>query len=205
MASNACSSATRIQREICLIIFLMAGLATTALGQVAARPDRGIREVGTYSVSDIESVNLTTGNLNLNIPLASLPPVAGGKLGLTLSASYNSKLWDITRREVQSNVLGGASCVTDAPQLGDNGGWSIRGSYSLQFRNSRDDFAWLQPDFNDPDYLLWNQFQKVTLTTPDGARHELRPLDYAPYQRTRDFLWGYYTQTPDNPSQLRDR
>ncbi len=38
-------------------------------------------------------------------PLASLPPVAGGKPGLTLRAEYNSKLWDTVRTERQSDPL----------------------------------------------------------------------------------------------------
>src|SRR2546430_4517366 len=78
-------------------------LSGTSFGQsAAARPDRGVMPAGAYAVSDIENISLTNGNVNLGIPLASLPPVAGGKLGLTLRAEYNSKLWDTVRTERQS-------------------------------------------------------------------------------------------------------
>src|SRR5215211_5396307 len=65
----------------------------------AARPDRGVRPNGTYSVSDVENISLQNGNVNLNIPLASLPPIAGGKLSFGFSAFYNSKVWDVVRTE----------------------------------------------------------------------------------------------------------
>ena len=71
-----------------------------AFGQTsAARPDRGITPNGSYSVSDIENVSLQNGNVNLNIPLASLPPIAGGKLSFTFNAQYNSKVWDVVRTQ----------------------------------------------------------------------------------------------------------
>src|ERR1700752_5436445 len=72
--------------------------AAIGLGQTtAARPDRGTMPNSSYAVSDIESISLQNGNVNLNIPLASLPPIAGGKLSWTISANYNSKLWNVTR------------------------------------------------------------------------------------------------------------
>ena len=72
----------------------------------AARPDRGIMPGASYSVSDIENISLTNGNLQLTIPLASLPPIAGGKLKFTVNAVYNSKLWNITRKKINSRSLG---------------------------------------------------------------------------------------------------
>ncbi|HET9786580.1 MAG TPA: hypothetical protein VFP47_05585, partial [Pyrinomonadaceae bacterium] len=78
--------------------------ASLAAQNTAARPDRGIMPGASYSVSDIENINLSNGNLQLSIPLASLPPIAGGKLKLTLNATYNSKLWNITRTENQEGT-----------------------------------------------------------------------------------------------------
>jgi hypothetical protein len=49
-----------------------------ALGQTpAARPDRGVNLNTSYSVSEVENISLQNGNMNLNIPLAALPPIAG--------------------------------------------------------------------------------------------------------------------------------
>jgi len=65
--------------------FLFALLLLTASASVfdqttAARPDRGTRPNGSYPISDIENISLQNGNVNLTILLASMPPIAGGKL-----------------------------------------------------------------------------------------------------------------------------
>ena len=65
-------------------LILMVGFSSLALGQqTAARPDRGTMPGATYQTSDIENISLSNGNVNLSIPLASLPPMAGGKLSWT--------------------------------------------------------------------------------------------------------------------------
>lgn len=126
--------------------------------QTAARPDRGITPGSAYSVSDIESISLSNGNLNLSIPLASLPPMAGGKLGLTLRATYNSKLWDVVSGEARyRNYTNNPIYVAAAPRLGDRGGWHIGASYAVIFRNAQEDFGYLQTNQSeDPD---WQQLQ----------------------------------------------
>ena len=50
-----------------LMSFSLSAIAQSA----AARPERGIAPANSYAVSDIESVSLTNGNLNLSIPLAA--------------------------------------------------------------------------------------------------------------------------------------
>src|SRR5687768_16099289 len=106
MALNTGSSKLRAYVRFQLIAAIILALQALVFGQTpsnAARPDRGMRPNGTYSVSDIENISLTNGNLNLAIPLASLPPVAGGRLGLTLNANYNSKIWDVKRQQVETD------------------------------------------------------------------------------------------------------
>src|SRR2546425_4604319 len=115
---------------------LLLTLSTEASGQqTAARPDRGAMPGASYSVSDIESISLTNGNVNLSIPLAALPPIAGGKLGFSVNAVYNSKIWDVTRTEVRPDTLL-PTYVRDNLQVNANGtagGWKIGGAYSLEF------------------------------------------------------------------------
>src|SRR5678815_512689 len=77
-----------------LVMFL---LCCAAVAQEAARPDRGTALNRNYLASDIENINLQNGNVELSIPLAALPPIAGGKLSWTVSAHYNSKIWDVLR------------------------------------------------------------------------------------------------------------
>jgi hypothetical protein len=88
-----------LARSASVLLFLMLQVNTVLSQQTAARPERGIVPGASYSVSDTENISLTNGNVNVSIPLASLPPIAGGKLKYTLSAIYNSKLWNVTRVE----------------------------------------------------------------------------------------------------------
>jgi hypothetical protein len=90
--------------------------------------------------------------------------------------------------------------VVDAPSA--SGGWTIGGTYSIVFRNSNDDFDRVQyieaSGLSQGERDLLNNFQywKVLLITPDGAEHELRPLDYGSYSGSQDFLRGYYNTIP---------
>jgi hypothetical protein len=194
-------------------LLLIIQLSATANSQTTAqRPDRGFMPGASYSVSDVENISLTNGNVNLTIPLASLPPIAGGKLKLTLNAVYNSKQWNITREENQLGTFYGCpSWVVDTPQASDVGGWTIGGGYRVVFREVRDDFNYAVPDTapggpygsceNDPaEYqrLLYT-WKRAVLISPDGAEHELRPTDgYAPYGgNARSYLFNYYKDTPD--------
>ncbi|MEK6322105.1 MAG: hypothetical protein AABN33_10515 [Acidobacteriota bacterium] len=198
-------SALRVSLQLALILPVLVALNAGAAAQTApARPDRGINPGGSYSISDIENVNMTNGNVSLSIPLASLPPIAGGKLTDSIRAVYNSKLWDVKRKQVLPDPLNPASAYqTNEMQLSDfNGGWLIDGGYSIVFFNASDDFEW-QPLPNDPEneFLTSHTFVKCILTSPDGAQHELRPLDFSPY--TDPFgnhpnLRGYYTDYPGN-------
>ncbi|HYE12952.1 MAG TPA: RHS repeat-associated core domain-containing protein [Pyrinomonadaceae bacterium] len=177
--------------------------------QTAARPDRGAVSGAAYSVSDIESVNLTSGNVNISIPLASLPPVAGGKLSWTVSATYNSKLWNVTR--AQHAYIPNATWqpyTVDTPQLSDLGGWRVGGAYHLSVRNAHEDFDYEipPPDGSLPYWerqLLLREWYKVVLRTPDGAERELRPEGHAPYSGTQDFLRGYFDLLPSATNPVR--
>ena len=185
-------------------------LATTvAFGQTtAARPDRGKMPNGSYSVSDIENVSLQNGNVNLNIPLASLPSIAGGKLSWTLSAQYNSKIWDVVRTQEVGEAfdLSEVFYVVDSVQTSDRGGWRITGQYTIGFRDAHEDFNYQIPMVGDePDRTLMinNSWYKAVLVMPDGSEHELRPVDYTPFPGGKDFLWGYYKETPFTHGTMR--
>ncbi|HSS18686.1 MAG TPA: hypothetical protein VLL54_01180, partial [Pyrinomonadaceae bacterium] len=202
--------------QLLLVLVTLFLLASPAWGQTtAARPDRGVNPGGSYAVSDIENINLQNGNVNLSIPLASLPAIAGGKLSFTLRANYNSKLWNVTRSQVEGSALPYRTYVVDTPKISDIsdlpnfGGWSIGGAYQIFTRDARMDFDYQvhAPDPNDAlavlEYQQLTQYtwQKMVLLTPDGAEHELRPSggNYPTYNdpdHRRPYLWGYYRDTP---------
>ncbi len=191
------------------LVFLSVAHGEISGQQTAARPDRGVNPGGSYSVSDIENINMQSGNVQLSIPLASLPPIAGGKLSFGLSLNYNSKLWNVTRNELEGSALPYRTYVVDTPQLSDVGGWSVGGTYGIFLRDAREDFNYGTPPSPDPndgtavlDYqqVTLYQWKKMILRTPDGAEHELRPVGNYPWindpSHRRPYLWGYYRDTP---------
>ncbi len=188
--------------RVILIPALIASVTAMALGQSAARPDKGVRPAGSYAVSDIENVNMTNGSVNLSIPLASLPPIAGGKLSWAISANYNSKMWETYQIEEEDNSeLPPIRWMTSHVQPSAVKPWFIGGSYRIEVVESRTDVAWRDPLFGDPDYAVMQQhssWYKVTLTMPDGAVHELRPRDGEGEYPTlyREYLNRYSWKTP---------
>lgn len=184
-----------------LLLLVVLVCARTSVTQQAARPERGTMPNRTYSLSDIENISLQNGNVNLSIPLASLPPIAGGKLSWTINANYNSKLWNILRVQADAPDLQWNPYVIDTPSAG--GGWQIGGQYMIVLRSSNDDFSRLTYPANSGlpswELNLLNNFSywKMVLIMPDGSEHEFRPLDYSPYGGTQDFLRGYFNLIPN--------
>src|SRR5687767_4545095 len=187
-------------RRIIVSLITLVVLCGGSFAQEAARPERGSTLNRNYLVSDIENINLQNGNVQLSIPLASLPPIAGGKLSWTVSAHYNSKIWDVLRVQEEPTEAPWMPYVVDAPSA--TSGWTIGGRYRIELRNSNDDFYRVQYieasglSQWERDLLNNHQWWKVVLVMPDGAEHELRPLDYSSYPGTQDFLRGHYNVIP---------
>jgi RHS repeat-associated protein len=211
MRDRILSSTWKFYTRFGVIIALLFGVqlqVSAQSSQTSARPDRGTASNGTYSMSDIERINVINGNLGLNISLASLPPLAGGKLNAAFTASYNSKTWDVKREEIETEAFPSQRYEKKIIQASGQSGWSINAGYTLvRMSPAVEDFGWLGPELNDPDYNLFQAnpytgWSKVFLITPDGSRHELRPMDDTSFQgATRDFLWSYYWQNPNRRQQ----
>ena len=185
-----------------LAAFLLAVVAVvpgySQTGDTAAKPDRGMSSSSSYALSELENINLSNGNLTISIPLASLPAIAGGKLNFTLKATYNSKLFNTY--SVESRLGPGAAGALiyskQLPRLSNEGGWTINGRYFITSETASEDFVRLG-DTGDPDLPFIGGLSKVFLVTPDGSRHELRPIDYPAWDRNNPTYLGYYT-TPSN-------
>ncbi|HEV8414604.1 MAG TPA: RHS repeat-associated core domain-containing protein [Bryobacteraceae bacterium] len=126
---------------------------------------RGSSATGQYALSQIESVNASTGNVGLSIPLAHLPP-GPGDLATGVNLTYNSTIYDI-----QSAIPGNPLQYRYASSL-HGGGWNYSFNYTL----------WSQPRY--PDFNLSDQCDgigtvgqhawfKNYLQTPDGSNHVL--------------------------------
>lgn len=174
-----------LPRRVLLLVAILLVLPLKGFAQsAAARPDRGVMPNGSYSVSDIENINLQNGNVNLEIPLASLPPIAGSKLSWTIKANYNSKVWNMLRTQQDAGGQTWAPYVVSHPSA--DGGWVIGESHTMIFRNAMEDFQRLPyPTYSglsqsELNLLNNNDWWKVVLRMPDGSEHEFRPTDYSP-------------------------
>ena len=159
-------------------------IATFGFGQSASQPDRGVVSTAPYDSSGIENINLQNGNVGLAIPLASLPRIAGGNLSFTVHAYYNSKLYDTYTQQrhivppENNEGLRAAGFNVEIPRLSDVGGWRVGGKYQINAVTPTDLFV---PDSNlDPtpstQLIQSYPWSKTYLLSPDGAKHELRPL-----------------------------
>jgi RHS repeat-associated protein len=165
--------------------FLMLLTATVLWAQEERTPARGYQAGNSYSFSDLENVNLTNGNLMLNIPLAALTGRGSGG-GVQVTLRYNSKLWD-TMREDRSDgtpvpdVPGaGYDYSRDLLRKGEYAGWKLdSGLYTLVVRNRQDqepERPCLGPSSGGEAGFVQNGFMwRVEMRLPDGSIKEFRP------------------------------
>jgi RHS repeat-associated protein len=185
-------------RIVLLLSLLLAGSRSIAQAQgpdTASKPDRGASSAGSYMVSDIESVNLTNGNVNLSIPLASLPPIAGGRLSWSIRAIYNSKHWNMKSYEEQPDAHHSQTWTHQQLELSENARWMISGTYELNTILAGTEVE-VDCGTDQICQAAAAYRYKVVLKSPDGAEHELRPLGATPYTGNQAWRTGFYNLDP---------
>lgn len=163
------------------------------LGQTRI-PERGPKPTRPFSTDEIDSVNLTNGNVFLSIPLASLPKGRGDSPDFPISLNYNSKLWDM-RRELRfdgipdedGNTRYFAEVLVPAP----NGGWSIGIGYRLVLRTRSETEAQIPCDGSVEMQRNAYAF-RLELQSPDGSDILMRPDGFNDM-----FGDGYFNVTPN--------
>ncbi len=157
------------------------GLLLCALSVFAQQesPGRGTYPQGAYSLSDIEQINTTNGNVMFHVPVGSLPAGRNG-LRAAVALHYNSKLYDSWFGSACDN---NNYCEDGVQQLyaSPTGGWRYGFEYSLQLLYRPQSYACSDP-------RGWNIFRLV-MNFPDGSSHEFRPYGYSDYD-------GYYPVLP---------
>src|SRR5260221_8920837 len=117
-----------MKREILSYIALVLVGLGTLRGQTKSDPNPrvGLQAAGVYSLSDIETINQTNGNLTLSIPLGSLgPDRVGNTHGIGLI--YNSKIW-----EPGVEQQNGSPVSTVKPVSPTSVGWKYQIGYELE-------------------------------------------------------------------------
>lgn len=191
--------------NILLFFVVSAYLTSLCFGQSVSRPDRGRNALVSFDSSGIEDINLQNGNLGLKIPLASLPPMPGGKLGFTVHAFYNSKLWDATveERMIPAPPAHGGTATfygVSVPTPSNLGGWRLGGAYSLEGDVALNDYKFNSGNYS-PEQQLLQGYHQTFFVTPDGARHEMRPLNVAGYNGNMGMFFGYVKDSPMSTGQ----
>jgi len=130
---------------------------------------RGQVPTGSYSFSDLETVDNVSGNLSYRIPLASLGP---GRAGFNwgLSLVYNSNIFDVVPESGYSQVSPGDSTTVNRLTQSQSGGWRYAIGFGLQLEEC---FASGQGnDYGScPDQA--GHVDKLNLLFPDGSHHTL--------------------------------
>src|SRR4030095_8159588 len=157
-------------RSVPIYRIAMLVLAIAASASAQKVPDRGFMPARSYALGDLETINTTSGNLMLNIPLAQLPPGRAG-LSASLSLAYNSRLWD--SYPDQFFALDGSLVTVDRLFASPQGGWRYAFQYKLQLIPNLSATNTLP--CSSPDYKY--QF-KLIMSFPDGSTHEFRPLGF---------------------------
>jgi len=171
-------------KQLCSLMssVILLSCLSTAFSQ-EKNPQRGFQIGNAYKLSDIESINTTSGNLMLNLPLGKLAP-GRGELNGSFGLRYNSKIYDSTVAELQDETgqVSSQNIIVPTEQAGLYGGWHYTSplDYSLVVINRNNvEGGPFQCTANGgaSNYLaiyLW----KVKIIYPDGAEREFRPTGY---------------------------
>lgn len=168
-----------------LILFLFISAISAFAQNQPIDPKRGITNEASYSISDLENINMTNGNLMLNFPLVSLPAGRGGA-GSSINLVYNSKLYDteiLSMLDINNQMSNQNRLVKSL-----DGGWKmvIPSDYTMRLtsriKNGTDGFDCVQSTY------LW----KLHIILPDGSKKEFRPTGYSDYLQD-----GFFRVSPN--------
>jgi len=120
---------TRMSAFYFLIIYCFAGFV--AYGQATPDVDQGFKPYGSYEGGNVDTVNLSNGNLTLHIPILSYPQL--GKVKLDFALVYNAQPWRQVLENASTNpdyieVYGNQPCVLAGVVLTSNLAWCGTGT-----------------------------------------------------------------------------
>lgn len=147
-------------------IFLTGQIFPTQAQSTTTAPERGVSSNKSYSISDIETIGLYSGNLMFNVPLGALPAGRGG-MSAGINLRYDSKIWDMFSFDIQRfTTTHDVHTLEDS----DEGGWRYGYKYRLKL-----DYRKLGFEEGYCTSGNENSFSpyKLKLVMPDGSQHEL--------------------------------
>ncbi len=162
----------RYMRVAILLLFVIVASHSIVWAQQETSTKRGFQSGAAYSISDIENINNTNGNVMFNIPMASLPAGRGG-LNYSISLNYNSKLWDMKQELSFYEQPPGETAYAVMMSKSDAGGWR----YGYRYRFAQKVRPGVLPDICDSSNR-GVAIYKFEMLFPDGSTHEFKPSQY---------------------------
>jgi hypothetical protein len=166
-----------------LLFFCASTRSQSVPNQVTPNNDTGVQPYEAYA-GVRENINLANGNVNLQIPLVSLPGRNGHDFSLSLR--YDSKTWQV-HSETDPNS-GQILYYWDG-----GGGWV----FNLPWVASTLIHAYVNPNYPYSNYYCYGQF---IVTTAGGSNHAFFGTQPLSGVRTGCYFidnHGYITQRPD--------
>lgn len=194
-SAHSIASLLTSYKTVCLLLSISALMLPwrTLYCQADISPDTGVHEASTY-VGDSESISPISGNVNIRIPLISLPQ-RGGKI-LNIGATYNSNIWGYDQANGYWYAAGSSQNVSGAPagpvyfaELNDGmTGWNLDLGLPRIY--------WTTYDFPGGSCYVGN----VLVLMPDGSQHQFNNMNYdctdgGPNPKTALDLEGFYSLT----------
>ena len=177
------------------VLFLFFLFAVSVSAQIEQSAKRGLQNGASYSISDIETVNNTNGNVMVSIPVASLPLGRGGS-SASIGLFYNSNLWDVQSPpgfEQPQNYQWDTLTSPRALLKSEDGGWR----YGVGFKLEQKTRPFISPQQvpcwgeNQPKGQVVNYY-KFKMVFPDGSAHEFEPSEYPAFLINNPEPDGYY-------------
>ncbi len=165
-------------RVILTTLFLAVPTAAQAQPEypydVDTRPRRGFL-TDAMTGSGVDSIDSVSGNLHLQIPIASLAPGPAGS-GFALALAYNSSIWQSRVHATDAELIGGMLFET-VPVLAQT--LEVDAGWRYNFEGYRIDVEKRGvPDGScDDTYEAWRYRLRIGL--PDGSLHTLFPQNNA--------------------------
>lgn len=169
-------------KEIILVASLLVANCMVVSGQ-STQYDKGtppqlaagVSSVGSYTSTELGTVNLTNGGLNFNIPLGTIG--GRGNVALPLTLSYSSKVWsasidvDTDRESHAEQPVAYADYDNHSSFAGAAApGWSLRAGIGISAN-----FVKIQRVMSGPTQGCYNYgLIKLTLHLPDKGEIEFR-------------------------------
>ncbi len=173
--------------RIFVTVFFLSAFAAAQNGDRLGTPAEnkgGVSWSSSYATDKIETVNMTNGNLTIQLPLVSIG--GRGSAGVTVMLSYNSKLWggamdreNIGSQETPEYINHFGTKFNDE---NSGAGWKLSAGPKLKRRAVEiDPYTAGCSDSGCYKYVL----TKLWITLADGSEVEIRDADTngAPYLR----------------------